>query len=748
EYRVEYVADRVRTLGMSWLGLTLECTRCHDHKYDPLTQRDHYRLFAFFNSVPELGEDGRVANAVPMIPAPTRDQQKKLGEIEGAIARLSERMAGREQSWKWNGQAVDASSTVPGGAVWRLECEKAETGYELQEGIEGKACVSRGKPEMPPVPISKRGATTFAMWLNPAEGDTDAPLLSAIDYARNPAATTYGNGIELRLVGGEIEFRFGQRFPAYSIRVRSEGAKIASGEWRHVALAYVGSGGKPANRMHAAWVRVWVDGHELPMTVIHDGAQIPDEKSDKPSSTKFRLGWDNHPGNDVTRFHGRLDSIGVWSRRLNADELRGMFGGAGLRYAAARMIEGKATAAEQRWLREAGLRAHDPAYEEAAAQREKLEAEWLSLRREIPTAMVMQDMPTPRPAFVLARGQYNQPGEKVEPGVPEALLGAWPEGAPKNRLGLAKWLTKPDHPLTARVVVNRFWQQLFGQGLVKTSENFGVQGSPPSNPEVLDWLAREFVDSGWNVKALMRRMVLSATYRQDSAAPLELIARDPENALLARGPRFRLPAEVIRDQALTIAGLMKHRVGGESVFPYQPAGLYNGIVVAADYPGTSWTDSRGDDLYRRSLYTFWKRTVPHPTMTVFDAPDREFCIVRRSTTNTPLQALTLLNDPIFVEAARRFAERAIAEGGRAPESRLAYAFQLATGRAPDSAEMRTLGKVLEQQMAAYAANEDAARKLIGVGASPRNDSIAVSELAAYTAVMNMILNLDEVVTKG
>jgi hypothetical protein len=327
-------------------------------------------------------------------------------------------------------------------------------------------------------------------------------------------------------------------------------------------------------------------------------------------------------------------------------------------------------------------------------------------------------------------------------------LGPWPEGAPKNRLGLARWLTKPDHPLTARVVVNRFWQQLFGVGLVKTSENFGVQGESPSHPELLDWLAREFIDSGWDVKALMRTIVLSATYRRDSSAPAELIARDPENRLLARGPRFRLPAEAIRDHALAVSGVIRHQVGGPSVYPYQPEQLYKSLVVAADYPGTSWKESTGDNLYRRSLYTFWKRTVPHPTMTVFDAPDREVCVVRRSTTNTPLQALTLLNDPIFVEAARKLAERAIREGGADTDARLAYAFRLATGRVADDHDRRILRFALDRLRAAYEVDTAGAQSLLKVGASPPDPSIPAVELAAYTAVANMILNLDETITKG
>ncbi|MEO7650155.1 MAG: DUF1553 domain-containing protein, partial [Bryobacteraceae bacterium] len=265
---------------------------------------------------------------------------------------------------------------------------------------------------------------------------------------------------------------------------------------------------------------------------------------------------------------------------------------------------------ETAWLRAAQLTATDSAFAETERELTRLRDEWLSIRRNAPTVMVMEERPALRDTYILQRGVYNVRGEKVDAGVPEALLGTWPEGAPKNRLGLAQWLIKPNHPLTARVVVNRFWQQLFGQGLVRTSENFGLQGESPSHPELLDWLAREFVDSGWNVKALLTRIVLSSTYRQDSAASPELTARDPENRLMARGPRFRLPAEIIRDQALLISGLLKHRLGGPSVYPYQPEGLYKGMVVAADYPGTTYVTSTGDDLYRRSMYTFWKRTVP------------------------------------------------------------------------------------------------------------------------------------------
>lgn len=719
EYRIEYVSDRVRTLGMSWLGLTLECARCHDHKYDPITQRDHYRFFAFFNNVPERGEDGRVTNAAPLIAAPTNEQQSKMRELETKIAELTARL-GRQRN---DGRAESAG--VPGDAAWQMHCESADefetapqSGFALVDGVAGKACVAAEMSPRPRiagkgVPVSKRSPLTLAVWLRPAETDADVALLSDVDYATNPAATTYGRGIELRLIDGELEFRFADRLPAYLIRVRSDGAALAPGQWRHVAVVYEGAGGKNTMRAEASWVRMFVDGREVATRILNEGVTLPDAKSDKPALTVFRIGWDNGPNS--ARYAGRLDELAAWTRALSDAEITA-----------------------------ASLRRTDPAFAELDQQR----AELFALRRNAPTVMVMEELPAPRQTHVLLRGRYDSPGEKVEPGVPEELLGQWPAGAPPNRLGLAQWLTKPDHPLTARVVVNRFWQQLFGAGLVKTSDNFGLQGESPSHPELLDWLARDFIDNGWNVKRLMKQMVLSATYRQDSAASKDLFARDPENRLLARGPRFRLPGEVIRDQALFISGLLNSRLGGPSVFPYQTPGLYTGIVVAADYPGTRYVDSEGDDLYRRSLYTFWKRTVPHPTMNVFDAPDREFCTVRRSTTNTPMQALTLLNDPIYVEAARKLAERSIHEGGATPEARLGFAFRLATGRRPNDVEKRILQETFDQMLAGYRADVQGARSFLSVGASPSDPAISVSELAAYTAVANMILNMDEVITKG
>jgi hypothetical protein len=331
--------------------------------------------------------------------------------------------------------------------------------------------------------------------------------------------------------------------------------------------------------------------------------------------------------------------------------------------------------------------------------------------------------------------------------VPEFLL-PFPNGAPRNRLGLAQWLTDPRHPLTARVVVNRFWQSLFGNGIVKSSENFGFQGDWPTQRELLDWLAVYFVDSGWDVKKVLRLIVTSATYRQDSRSTEELNERDPDNQLLAHGPRQRLTAEMLRDQVLSISRLLQDQIGGPSVYPYQPANLYKGIVVAADYPGTSWVDSKGRNLYRRSLYTFWKRTVPHPTFTTFDEPDREVCIARRPKTNTPLQALALMNDTVQIEAARNFAMRILSDGGVTPEERLRFGFQLATARKPKPDEVATLSSLLNKRLAAYRDDPASAKAFLSPGESSVKPELDPVELAAYANVANLILNLDETISRN
>jgi hypothetical protein len=356
--------------------------------------------------------------------------------------------------------------------------------------------------------------------------------------------------------------------------------------------------------------------------------------------------------------------------------------------------------------------------------------------------MVMEETAAPRPAFILKRGSYDMPGESVARSLP-AVLPPLPVGWPNNRLGLARWLMDPSHPLTARVAVNRFWQMLFGIGIVKTTEDFGAQGEWPSHPELLDWLAVEFRESGWDIKKLLRTIVMSATYRQSSQATVDLIARDPENRSLARSPRLRLPAEMIRDQALFVSGLLVEKIGGPSVKPYQPERLWENMSSS----GLSYAQDHGENLYRRSLYTYWKRTIAPPLMANFDAAGRDTCVVRESRTNTPLQALNLMNDVTFVEAARMLAQRVLREGGRTDTSRIRFAFQLVTARLPTPQEQQLLLANLRAQLAALGDVPPQALRLLGVGEAKVDSKIEPGTLAAYTTVMSLILNLDEVVTR-
>lgn len=723
EYRAEYVADRLRTFSTAWLGLSLECARCHDHKFDPVTQRDYYRLFAFFNNVPEHGEDGRVANAIPYIPAPTTAQQAELAAQERTLAELDAQLRAARDAWR---------GTPPSAAALTAD-EAAAAGAKIVLP-EWSSAATTPAPKIPAdqIDFAAKTGVGFSLWLRAdADNPRDVALISALNHVGNPDDSQYGKGRELRLIDGELELRLSERYPVYAIVVRTEGAAIVSGEWRHVAVSY--AGGK-----QAAAVRIFVDGAEVRTRALYDG--LPGE----PPKREFLVGADNAPAG--LRWRGTFRELRVTPHALARSGAEMDFRRGVRDEVIPRVATGGASPREQAWIRELAL-AESSATRELFARRADLWEKHLALRRALPTAMVMVETPEPRPAFVLSRGRYDAPGERVEAGVPEALLAPWPAGAPRNRLGLAQWLTQPRHPLTARVVVNRLWAQLFGTGLVKTLEDFGSQSEWPSHPELLDWLARDFADGGWNVQGLLRTIVLSATYRQSGAVTPELAARDPENRLLARGPRGRLPAELIRDQALAVAGLLAPRIGGPSVFPYQPEKLYEGIVVGAEYPGTKWLLSSGDDLRRRSLYTFWKRTVPHPAMIAFDAPDREFCTVRRARTNTPLQALVLWNEPGALEAARHLGARMLREGGADDAARTAYAFRLATGRRPNVPETAVLTTTFRRMRDDFAAHPDDAAKFLTVGATPIDATLPPAEHAAAMSVASLILSLDETITK-
>jgi hypothetical protein len=402
--------------------------------------------------------------------------------------------------------------------------------------------------------------------------------------------------------------------------------------------------------------------------------------------------------------------------------------------------------AQQKKLQHRFRRRNSPEWKGLQSRLQDAEAREAEVLQQIPMTMVMAERPAPRPTHVLMRGQYDQKGDPVSPGVP-AILPALPEGMEASRLQLARWLVSREHPLTARVFVNRLWQKLFGVGLVKTSEDFGSQGEFPSHPQLLDWLAAEFMESGWDIKGLLRTLVTSATYQQASVVNPELLARDAENRWLSRGPRFRLDAEAIRDTALAVSGLLEPKIGGRSVKPYQPTGLWKAVGYTSSNTANFVRDS-GADLYRRSLYTFWKRTSPPPTLQLFDAPSREACVVRRARTNTPLQALALLNDEQYVEAARCFAERLLQTQAAGDRHRLTVGFRLCTSRLPSESELASLQQVLDGQRAELELDPEAAAQLLEVGEQPVQSDLPTIEVAAWTMVASMLINLHETVTRG
>jgi hypothetical protein len=531
-----------------------------------------------------------------------------------------------------------------------------------------------------------------------------------------------GDGYSVRLHDGRVQVNLVKRWLDDAIRVETE-ELLKPNAWRHVLVVYDGS-------RTAAGVRVYLDGKPAKMRVLLDDLNQTFETKEP-----LRIGAGNGP---LDRFRGRISDATVFTRDLDDEEARiaavseHFFTINGIPFDE----HTDAQAAKYRsyfirMLAAENIRATHDTLRDLLKQRRRL-------LDSIPTTMVMQEMPKPRDTHVLLRGQYDKPGERVAPGVP-SVLSPWPAGQKLDRLGLAKWLVADDNPLTARVAVNRVWQMLFGVGLVKTAEDFGVQGEPPSHPDLLDWLAVEYREGGWDTKRLLRLIVTSRAYRQSSRLTPDLARRDPDNRLLARAPRLRLSAEMIRDQALASSGLLVERLGGPSVKPYQPGGLWEEL---ADTP---YVRDHGPDLYRRGLYTYWKRTVAPPSAVTFDAAGRETCSVLDSRTNTPLQALNLLNDVTYVEAARVLASR-VMRSAKTPEERIALAFRLVLARAPTRDERTLLRAALDRHLTRYRRDPAAAKKLVAIG-DTRRDDLDPAEHAAYAAIAGIILNLDEAVTR-
>ena len=743
EYRIEYVVDRTNTTARAFMGMTMECARCHDHKFDPISQKEYYQLSAFFNNVNELGMTGDDGNAGPMLMMPSKVQETALHTRTAERKALEEQLAQRRSEVETSGEYQNTSlpenalrrglvahyplDTVEEKATPNLMGEDGSVrgDLELVEGPRGMAV--RFDDDYDYLELKKAGLFertepfTASVWLH-LEQEGDYTKIMGNAFHKN----TYWRGWELYLDSlSHLSVRLIHAKPHNYLHVRTENV-IHSNEWTHVAVTYDGSS-------RAAGVRLFIGGKEAPVRVDFDNLYKsihPVDHHYKPTELAVRVArsYRAFGGNDGI-YRGSMDDLRLYARALIPQEMARLAG----------------VDPPEDGLLDTYLHHHDLSYRTLLQQlKDAREAEH-QVTEDIMEVMVMEEMDDPRQSYVLERGLYDQRGEPVTPDVP-AALGSFPDDIPKNRLGLAQWLFSPDHPLTARVTVNRYWMLLFGQGLVTTPEDFGNQGSLPSHPQLLDHLAVSFVESGWDVKALLKRLVLSSTYRQSSVASPELMARDGANILLARGPRHRLPAEMIRDNALAASGLLVDQVGGPSVRPYQPPGLWieKGNFSAALL---HYKQDSGDSLYRRSLYTFIRRTSPPPSMEVFDAPSRTVCFVRRQNTNTPMQALVLLNDPTYVEASRVLAERMQKEGGADLHEQIELGFRLSTGRHPSQKELGVLIDLFEKESVRYQAAPQEVDSLFSVGEYPHDPHLEPVKTAALAMVAGVMLNHDEAYTK-
>ena len=723
EFRVAYVNDRTTTFGTAFLGLTFECSRCHDHKFDPVSQKDYYSLFAFFQNIDESGQTSyfTAATPVPALLLSTAEQDKKIVDLRTAIQEKGRGMSaitfqaqGAFLNWK-RPEKLDSPGLVASYKFSEMKNGKVENKADAKtpgSAVEGPKAATDG------VSLSGENGFTFPGVGHFTRDDSfslsvrvksPSVLPRAVLVHHSQAPIDAGSrGYELLLENGKVAFGLHHMWPGNSLKVRTKTA-IPVNEWIKITATYDGSS-------TAAGVKVYLDGQQLELDVIRDKLTKDITYGGEPN---LALGYrfrDNGFKN------GLVDEFKVYNRAVTAAEI----------------VEKPAADALFLYFVSA---IHEPSLKAAEELRAARKA-YTAFVNPIPEIMVMDEMPTPKPAHVLKRGAYDAPGDKVTADTPK-VLPPFPKDAPRNRLGLAKWLTDPENPLLARVTVNRAWQQMFCRGLVETADNFGTQGARPTHPELLDWLAREFVRTGWDQKQLLKTIAQSATYCQSSRTSPDLLARDPHNELLARGPVKRLTAEMLRDQALASSGLLVEKLGGPSVKPYQPTGLWEEIAMGRP----RYDQGKGDDLYRRSLYTFWKRTVPPPSLTTFDAADRSVCSVKRQSTSTPLQALVLLNDIQFVESARFVGQRMLKEGGATVESRVSWAFRLVTGRSPTDKERAVLVKLFAEQQALFEKDPAAAKKLLAVGEKPADPALPVADLAAATVLANVLFSLDESVMR-
>jgi hypothetical protein len=740
EFRVAYVDDRVDTFGTAFLGLTVQCAHCHDHKYDPITMKDFYSLFAMFQNIDESGQNP-YSQFVNDMPAPTlllsddsTDARltklcNEIAQREMDVAALRESARGSFAEWL---KSKPATPTVQGlvaafsfdeitdkKSTNSIDSSKPAHAHEdpkLVPGKSGQAAELNGENGFTFPGIGNFARTdpfSIALWLQiPSHAERQVVL----HHSKAPADAG-SRGYELLLEDGHLTVGLHHQWPGNSITVRSK-SPIPTNEWVHVAFTYDGSS-------HASGLRIFINGKPSEVEVIRDHLwkDITYESGEPELAIGYRF-------RDAGFKQGKVDDFRIFNRALTAIEVANVAG-----------LDELQTARDGEALLDYYIANIYPPARQLASEVNLLRREQSRLINPISEIEVMEELPQPKPAYILKRGAYDQHGEQVSANTP-AILPPLPANAPRNRLGLARWLVAPGNPLLARVTVNRAWEMMFSRGIVETVDNFGSRGAVPSHPELLDWLASDFIRSGWNYKTLLKKIAMSATYRQSSKAPAELVARDPENNLLARGPARRLTAEMLRDQALADSGLLAENIGGSSVKPYQPAGLWE---IAMGNP--KYEQGHGDDLHRRSLYTFWKRTVPPPNMVSFDAAERNVCLAKRQSTSTPLQALSLLNDVQMTEAARFISQRMFQEGGSTVESRITWAFRLVTSRHPRKDEIEVLEQLFNEQRDLFAGDQQAASKLLAEGETSNSPALSQVDLAAGTVLAEALLNHDEAIMR-
>ena len=757
EYRLEYVADRTNTTARAFLGLTMECARCHDHKFDPVSQKEYFQLSAFFNNVNEVGMTGDDGNAGPMLQLYDDGVEQRLLAIRDSIDALEEQLAARHKELL-GPAVVQVSLLGERTAAVRLneglldhypldnlgeKDDRTVVANKVSGRAEGRVS---GDVELVDSPsgmglrldydydyleLEKAGLVeryspfSFSIWVQPEKTEDYAVLFGNADHKNS-----FWRGHETFLDSlNRVNVRLIHALPHNQVHVRtSHGIELDA--WSHFAVTYDGSSTSDG-------IRLYVDGQLQEADVVVDQLYKsihPVNGRYEPTERPLRVGksYRSFSGDDGI-LTGIVDDIRIYSRALTALEVATLAGVA------------------------ENMRSLPRLKKEHKAEREhteirRLRAELLQLRKReheimepVEEIMVMEEMGEPRPTHVLARGEYNQPGEQVYPGTPEAVF-EFGDGLEKNRLGLSNWLMDPQNPLTARVAVNRFWLQYFGKGIVTTPADFGYQGALPTHPALLDWLAVEFMESGWDVKALQKLIVTSSIYKQSSKNRPDLEDIDPGNQWLARGPRSRLTAEMIRDNALAASGLLVRKVGGPSVKPYQPPGLWieKGTFSARLL---TYEPDQGDGLYRRSLYTFVKRTSPPPSMIAFDATDRSVCTIERQATSTPLQSLILMNDPQYVEASRVLAERMQKEGGEGLVDQLTLGFRLLTSRFPEQREIDVFKALYVEELKRYQQNPQEAVALLGVGDWERDQRLDPAKTAALSIAASMMMNHDEAYMK-